>query len=409
MTDLVATKSGLLVPTGTSVQPITEDFSTDGLLNEYAKVDHQHPLSPSLRAAIFGQNTAGVANKNLVDNGAMNVCQRNPAGPGAYVAGGFTLDRWAHNLLTLGTYTWAQQVDAPLNSEFLKGIKLTCTVANAAPAAGAYNNVATAIEGIFLQHLLWGVAAAKPLTASFWVKGSTVGNYVCELYRSEGAGRSISALYTINVANTWEYKTITFPGDVNTAITNAADARLSLVFWLGAGSNYTSGGVLQTAWGTTVTNRAVGGTNLSAAANNTIQFTGVQLEIGSKASLFESRRYDLELERCRRYLYIITALNIPLGPGHAFAAGAGQCYIPIPTPLRATPTLTAAGVAGNYSTWTNAGVAIACTALPIFGSYVPGSTMVDVRTTVAAGMVAGDITTLYINNAAGILSFLAEI
>ena len=35
------------------IQPISDDFSTDGYLNEFSKVDHQHPLSESLRAAIF--------------------------------------------------------------------------------------------------------------------------------------------------------------------------------------------------------------------------------------------------------------------------------------------------------------------------------------------------------------------
>lgn len=35
------------------VQPVTEDFSTDGLMDQWSRVDHQHPLSESLRAAIF--------------------------------------------------------------------------------------------------------------------------------------------------------------------------------------------------------------------------------------------------------------------------------------------------------------------------------------------------------------------
>lgn len=35
------------------IQPVSDDFNTDGYLNEFARVDHQHPLSESLRAAIF--------------------------------------------------------------------------------------------------------------------------------------------------------------------------------------------------------------------------------------------------------------------------------------------------------------------------------------------------------------------
>jgi hypothetical protein len=37
----------------TGIQPVTEDFSTDGQLDQFARIDHQHPLSESLRAAIF--------------------------------------------------------------------------------------------------------------------------------------------------------------------------------------------------------------------------------------------------------------------------------------------------------------------------------------------------------------------
>ena len=35
-----------------TVQPITDDFSSDGMLDEFSRVDHQHPLSVSLRNKI---------------------------------------------------------------------------------------------------------------------------------------------------------------------------------------------------------------------------------------------------------------------------------------------------------------------------------------------------------------------
>ena len=38
-----------------TVQPITDDFSSDGMLDEFSRVDHQHPLSASLRSLIGGK------------------------------------------------------------------------------------------------------------------------------------------------------------------------------------------------------------------------------------------------------------------------------------------------------------------------------------------------------------------
>ena len=48
-----------------TVQPITDDFSSDGMLDEFSRVDHQHPLSESLRKAIY--NSSLYASKALVN------------------------------------------------------------------------------------------------------------------------------------------------------------------------------------------------------------------------------------------------------------------------------------------------------------------------------------------------------
>jgi hypothetical protein len=46
---------------------------------------------------------------------------------------------------------------------------------------------------------------------------------------------NFSILYC-NVTNTWEFKTITFPGDTTGAFNNDNGTSLTLRFWLGAGS-----------------------------------------------------------------------------------------------------------------------------------------------------------------------------
>jgi hypothetical protein len=72
-------------------------------------------------------------------------------------------------------------------------------------------------------------------------------------------------------------------------------------FWLGAGTNFTSG-TLATSWESLCkANRAVGQVNLADSTANEWYITGVQLEAGTTASDFEFLPYDVNLQRCQRY------------------------------------------------------------------------------------------------------------
>ena len=55
-----------------TVQPITDDFSSDGMLDEFSRVDHQHPLSTSLRNKIEHKYSAipSLVNSNNVSRGS---------------------------------------------------------------------------------------------------------------------------------------------------------------------------------------------------------------------------------------------------------------------------------------------------------------------------------------------------
>jgi hypothetical protein len=74
-----------------------------------------------------------------------------------------------------------------------------------------------------------------------------------------------------------------------------------LLFWLGAGTNFTSG-TLNTSWNSaTNANRAVGQVNNADSTSNDWYITGVQLEAGTTASDFEFLPVDVNLARCQRY------------------------------------------------------------------------------------------------------------
>ena len=240
--------------------------------------------------------------RNLIINGAMNVAQRGTSSSGKTSGGYYATDRWGITIDNMGTWTISQETDAPDGSGLTNSTKFLCTTADASPASGDASICFTRFEGQDLQFLEKGTSAAKSVTVSFWVKSSTTGTYILELYDNDNA-RHINKSYTINSSATWEKKEITFAGDTNSGDTFGNDANLSLIvnWWLGAGSAYQSG-TLATSWQEYATaDRVVGQVNVAGANNNYFQITGVQLEVGSVATEFEHRSYGEELALCQRY------------------------------------------------------------------------------------------------------------
>ena len=273
--------------------------------------------------------------RNLLHNGAMSVAQRGAAGTTGVTTTSFPcVDRWAVVLTSAGTYTITQATDAPAASGLSVSSKVACTTANVSPGATSAATYTQNLEGQDVQHLLKGTASALQATLTFWVKSTTTGTYIAELNDATNT-RFVSASYTINSANTWEQKSVTFPADTSGAIANSASAGLTVNFWLVAGSNYTSG-TLSTTWGTTAANRAVGQTNLAALNTNTWQVTGVQLELGAVSTPFEVVPYGEELKRCQRYYFRSTANAqfAAFGSGLASATSTANVFVKYPTTMR---------------------------------------------------------------------------
>ena len=277
--------------------------------------------------------------RNIIINGDMSIAQRSTSVAGITGSGYYTLDRFRTPLSSLGTWTQSQDSDVPTGQGFAKSLKIECTTANASPSAGAYFFFRQSIEGQNLQYLKKGTANAESLTASFWVKSNKTGTYILELEDADNT-RSISKSYTINSADTWEKKTITFAGDTTGTLDNDNAPSFHFSLWLGSGTDYTSG-TLATSWGSvTSANRAVGNVNLADSTSNYINITGVQLEAGTTASDFEFLPYDVNEQRCFRYYW-------KYAEGYAVHFGTASCYstnqllafIAPSVKLRTTPSL----------------------------------------------------------------------
>ena len=250
--------------------------------------------------------------KNIIINGDMSVAQRGTSASSLTSSAYNTMDRWHLALSSLGTWTQSQSTDVPTGQGFAKSMKLDCTTADASPSSSDAMILQTRIEGQMLQYLKKGTSSAESTTMSFWVKSNKTGTYICEL-RDNDNSRQISKSYTISSADTWEKKEITFAGDTTGAFDNDNAKSLEIEFWLGAGTDFTSG-TLATSWSSaTNANKAVGQVNLADSTSNEWYITGVQLEVGTAASDFEFLPFDVNQIRCLRYYQILdVGSNCPL-------------------------------------------------------------------------------------------------
>lgn len=298
-------------------------------------------------AAVETKATLLAGRKNMITNGAMNISQRATSKTSITSSGYYTLDRMNLDLTAFDqlNLTSEQASDGP--NGFNNSLKLTVTTAETAIAADEILSIRHMIEAQDLQGLAYGSSNAKEITLSFWVKSSVTGTYSFALYQYDDS-RVIGSTYTIDTANTWEKKTITFAGDTTGVIDDDNGAGLQLRWTLSAGSNFT--GTSNASWAAyTAAALADGHTaNFAGTASATFQLTGLQLEIGDTATDFEHRSYGEELALCKRYFQ--TYLNPPLrGVVGDNASYANRLGMILPVKMRSTPsmTLTSTGTTGH--------------------------------------------------------------
>jgi hypothetical protein len=243
----------------------------------------------------------GYRQSNVLINGSFEIAQR-----GTTITGvdnnDYTLDRWKIIEGSTAVFTATQSTDAP--DGFAHSLKLDVTTADTSVAENDYCILNQPIEGNNILPFASGTTAAKAHTLSFWVKSNVTGTYVAGL-RYTTSGKNSGQSYTINSANTWEYKTVVFPAQTTNAPNYDNTEELSLYFWLLAGTRYAGGSSVETGWSTTDNTRAVGQTNLVASTSNEFYITGTQLVAGSYPDglPFEHRSYGEELAACQRYYY----------------------------------------------------------------------------------------------------------
>jgi len=331
------------------------------------------------------QDTAatGFGFKNRLINSAMVIDQRNAgASVTATTAFPYTVDRWQCGGSVNSKFTVQQSTTAPTG--FINSALITSSSAYTV-GAGEYFLFQQPIEGLNVADLGWGAAGAATVTLSFWVRSSLTGTFGGAVNNSAN-DRSYPFTYTISVANTYEYKTVTIAGDTSGTWLKTNGIGLQIRFSLGTGTTYsgTAG-----AWAGTFYASATGATSVVGTNGATWFITGVQLEKGSTATSFDYRPYGTELALCQRYYYLLSAatnVNTFFHPVAGYTTTAAVGTVSFPQMLRTGPSLVTSGTASNYRVLMG-GAFITCSSVPTIDQTGPSS--VSLIYTVASGMTVG--------------------
>jgi len=284
-------------------------------------------------------DTAVHGYRNLIINGAMQVAQR---GTSSTSEGYQTVDRFRFTSSDMDQLAFTQTQDTTGPNGFTNSYKLSVTTPETTTESEEQLFMFQTIEAQSLQQLGYGTSEAKQLTLSFWVKSSVTGAYCVAFYENDG-NRLITSTYSINSANTWEYKTITIDGDTSGTINNDNGSGLELYFFLSVGPDRKT--TDSTSWGTWTAAKFGYGqvADVAATSSATWQITGVQLEVGSEATPFEHRNYGDELRRCQRYFEKITyPTSQYFAVGFSRADSTGRFSLTY-TRKRATPSVSISG------------------------------------------------------------------
>jgi len=278
-----------------------------------------------------------VGSRNLIINGNMTCSQRGTQATGITTTGFRTVDRFRTSLSTLGTWTEDQATDAP--DGFSNSFKLTCTTADASPAAGDIAYIRYMFEGNELQMLSYGTSSAKAMTLSFWVKSNKTGSATVQLLQNDNSAKNISPSYTISSANTWEYQTVSIPADTAGNIDNDNGPAVALIWYLNSGSNYSSGTTRTTWTAYSATDSNPANLGVGGATSDYFQITGVQLEVGN-ATPFEHEPFSVTLQKCQRY-YCTTGTSAGYSvPTNIGPYGYMLAPMSFPVEMRSAPSMT---------------------------------------------------------------------
>ena len=292
-------------------------------------------------------DTAVHGQRNLIINGAMTVAQR---GTSSTTSGFGTVDRFeTSNANNDEAPTQAQHaLTSSDTGVYEKGFRNSYHITNGNQTSGAGADDRVTIQyNIEAQDIAksgWDYTSSSSyITLSFYCKSSVAQNFYGRLQSQDGTQQGYAFETGSLSADTWTKVTKIIPGDSDLTFNNDNNSGMLIEFVMFRGTAKT-GTMTLDAWDTWNTSVRVPDMTSTWYTTNdaTFEITGVQLEVGDKATPFEHRSYGDELARCQRYYHILkrgpSDSATPIASGLNVGSQArGIC--PFPVSMRANPSV----------------------------------------------------------------------
>src|SRR5947209_3279597 len=257
------------------------------------------------RGQLYAAPFDSLAFNGIQLNGAMEVSQENGTSSVTLTATGSLQTKYLVDGVIAayrGTFVAAAQQVTDGPAGYKNSLKFTVSTAQSSLGANDELSVLIPIEGMRCARLALGGASAASISFGFWVKAHRTGSYSGSL-RNSSKARSYPFTFTVNAADTWEFKTVTAAGDTSGTWLTDTGIGLSLNLCIAGGSSRVG---TAAAWAASDYSGAASTTNAVAATSDTFQVTGLIVLPGIELPTYDRapllmRPFDQELTLCKRY------------------------------------------------------------------------------------------------------------
>ena len=284
-------------------------------------------------------------NRNVIINGDFDIWQRGTSFTAPNDV--YTADRWNYNNAGTGVVDVLRSTDVPTQAQSGHksnySLHVDVTTLDAVIAVDAIYEVRQMIEGYNYKQFEGNTG-----TLSFWVKGTKTGIHSVS-FVSAGFDRSYVVEYTINVTDTWEFKTIVVTFDYSGGTWDYINGIGLHINWqLATGSNFQ--GVADT-WNSANDRGTSNQVNAMDSTSNNFRLSQISFKLGSNATVFQRAGATIGDEQAMAQRYAFEAIDgtdATAGNGYSINTTQSQITIKFPVTMRTTPSFsTAFGTIGD--------------------------------------------------------------
>lgn len=323
----------------------------DNVLTRTAVSSTNGDLLIANSAATGGISWSPRVHPNVIINGAFDIWQRGTTFA-ALASGSYAADRFKLRNTSAAVMTINRSTDVPTVAEagqlFNYSLEVDLTTADTSIAAADLCAVQYAIEGYD-----WRAFAQRACILSFWVKSPKSGWHSVG-FANSGSNRTYVGQYSVSVADTWEWKTITLSASPSAGTWDYTTGVGCLIsFNLAAGADVQ---IAADSWQTTAFGNAPASfaqVNCLDSTSNYFRITGITFQLGSVATPFPYKSFAQELAQCQRYYQksflfgTAPAQNVGFTTGEEYitankagAVAQSGRRIRFRVPMRGAPTMT---------------------------------------------------------------------